>query len=404
VSIVDFIMVQTSSTTAHSSDISSGVKTIKMLRIARVFRVFRFFRDLSLLALMILDSVKSLVWALVMLAVIIYVFAILFTQQATDYISDNEPAETQEVSKYFGSLQATVYSLVLSMLGGISWHVVSDALMKIDYLSPTFFFFYITFTILAVLNIITGVFVDNALETASTQREFLVQKEMELKERYITEMRELFMEMDADGSGTVSPEEIKEYFEEPRVRSYFQALGLDPADTGRLFHLIDGDASGEISVDEFLDGCLRLKGGARSIDVHALMYECKRLEHKQTELLQLLDPEWKPSPIMPSLARGNSKLKLRDHPKEGLEDSTVRREGLEDSTVRSELGNPPFPRAIAGEGGLEADHCSCQSISPRDVVVLTPAKPQPSADLGSSAAAPEPTMADPLARGAVMSW
>merc|ERR1712190_23340 len=100
------------------------------------------------------------------------------------------------------------------------------------------FFFYIAFTILAVLNIITGVFVDNAVETAKTQREFLVQKEMELKERYVSEMRSLFLEIDDDGSGSVTLDEIQEYFEDPRVQSYFQALGLDTHDSERLFKLI----------------------------------------------------------------------------------------------------------------------------------------------------------------------
>merc|ERR1712050_510454 len=103
------------------------------------------------------------------------------------------------------------------MLGGVSWGVVCDALFSIDATSAALFFFYIAFTILAVLNIITGVFVDNAVETARTQRDFLVQKEMELKEKYVEEMRDLFAEMDDDGSGTVTLEEITEYFGDPRV-------------------------------------------------------------------------------------------------------------------------------------------------------------------------------------------
>merc|ERR1712048_611886 len=166
------------------------------------------------------------------------------------------------------------------MLGGVSWGEVSDPLNHMAWNLSAPFYFYIFFTMLAVLNIITGVFVDNAVETAKTQREFLVQKEMELKEKYVAEMRSLFAEMDDDGSGYVTLEEIQEYFEDPRVQSYFQALGLDTHDSERLFKLIDNDGSGDVSVDEFLEGCIRLKGLARSIDVHSLMSECKRLAHK----------------------------------------------------------------------------------------------------------------------------
>jgi len=289
-SIVDAIMMVLVRD-QNSSGLHSNMKTIKMFRILRVFRVFRFFRELSLLALMIVDSIRSLIWALIMLTVIIYVFAICFTQSAAEYINEHGDAGDPGVARWFGSLFRTVYSLVVSMLGGVSWHEVSDPLLLVHWSQAALFFFYITFTILAVLNIITGVFVDNAVETAGMQREFLVQKEMEIKEKYVKEMREFFIEMDQDGSGTVTLEEVKEYFDDLRVQSYFQALGIDPQDTERLFHLIDDDGSGEISVDEFLDGCLRLKGSARSIDVHALMYECKRLENRQLLMLRMLGAE-----------------------------------------------------------------------------------------------------------------
>jgi len=286
-SVVDFMVSEVlKNNQSIPGFFGGGLKTIKMLRIIRIFRVFRFFAELGMLALMIMDSVRSLVWALVMLAIIIYVFGICFTQGASDWLHDlrkqGKPFDenAKQVERFFGSLPKTLYSLVMSMLNGISWGSVCDAVMQIDALQTILFFIYTTFTILAVLNIITGVFVDNAVETAKQEREFLVQKEMELREKYVDEMHDLFHEMDVDGSGTVTFEEVQEYFLDKRVQSYFQALGLDPTDTERLFRLIDSDGSEELSVDEFLDGCLRLKGWATSIDAHAIMYECKRLALK----------------------------------------------------------------------------------------------------------------------------
>jgi len=268
--------------------VSTGMKTIKIMRIVRVFRVFRFFKELSLLALMIVDSMKSLGWAIVMVMIVVYVFAILFTDNAVEYLKTPVPGGVVQlladgqtvqdgVAKWFGTLRATTYTLIQATLGGVSWGVVTDVLLSYDVPMAFLFFFYLAFTILAVLNIITGVFVDNAVETAQTQREFLVQKEMELKEKYIGEMRNLFIEMDSDGNGTVTLEEIKEFLEDPRIQSYFQALGLDPNDTERLFRLIDDDESGGVDVEEFLAGCLRLKGQARSIDIHALLHDLRKL-------------------------------------------------------------------------------------------------------------------------------
>merc|ERR1719217_1046594 len=85
--------------------------------------------------------------------------------------------------------------------------------------------------------------------------------------------------MDQDESGTISLDELDRYFEDVRMKSYFQVLGIDPDDSERLFRLLDEDGSGEVGIDEFLDGCLRLKGDARSIDVHSIMYQCNAILH-----------------------------------------------------------------------------------------------------------------------------
>merc|ERR1711920_1172925 len=145
------------------------------------------------------------------------------------------------------------------------------------------FLFYVAFTILAVMNIITGVFVDNAMEAARGQRDFFIQKEMELREQCLRELRDVFAEMDFDESGTIGLQEVKAYFEDPRVRGFFTALGLDTSDTERLFRLLDDDGSGDVDVNEFLEGCLRLKGEARSIDVYAIMRDLKLVENKLDE-------------------------------------------------------------------------------------------------------------------------
>lgn len=272
------------------TNVTTGMKTVKMLRIVRVFRVFRFFRELSLLALMIVDSTANLGWAIILLSLIIYVFAILFTSEAAVYIQEREsdPAFEREVSQlkfWFGNLPRTIYSLIQAMLGGVSWGVCSDSLLHLNIVMCGMFIFYVAFTILAVMNVVTGVFVDNAVETARSTRDFMIAKEMELKEKYASEMRDLFIEMDKDGSGTVGLEEINEYLEDPRVQAFFNTLGLDTNDTERLFKLIDDDGSGDVDVGEFLDGCLRLKGQARSLDVYAIMHDLKLVENKVDDLI-----------------------------------------------------------------------------------------------------------------------
>lgn len=274
-------------------DVLQAVKILKMLRIARIFRVFRFSRELSLMALMIVDSMRSLMWAMMMLMLMIFVFAVWFTTNATFYLreyadsssptwyedlANSTTQNVHDIKNNFGTLGATTYSLLRSMLGGINWGILCDMLLKMDTISPMLFIFYILFTMLAVLNIVTGVFVDNAGAAAKTQRDYIIEKEREVKETYIRELQNLFWQMDDDGSGTLTAEEMQQLVKDPSMAAYFTALGFEPHDCVRLFTLLDTDSSGTVDIEEFLDGCLRLKGFARSIDVHFIMVLIHRMQ------------------------------------------------------------------------------------------------------------------------------
>jgi len=151
------------------------------------------------------------------------------------------------------------------------------------------FFFYLAFTILALLNINTGACVDTSVETARTQRVKLFEKELELKEQYAKQMRSLFGAMTTNRSGTLNYAEFHEYSQDPRVQGYLSALGLEANDAERLFAILDANNSGDVDVGEFLDGCLRIKGNARSMDVYTMMRDLKILDGRVKALCKSVD-------------------------------------------------------------------------------------------------------------------
>merc|ERR1719277_967455 len=91
--------------------------------------------------------------------------------------------------------------------------------------------------------------------------------------------------MDTDGSNNITVEEFKIAMKDKRVLAYFNALKLDFTDVMTLFVLLDRDQNGEINLDEFLRGCMRLKGEAKSLDVAKLQYEAEWLMHNMGYLL-----------------------------------------------------------------------------------------------------------------------
>jgi len=74
----------------------------------------------------------------------------------------------------------------------------------------------------------------------------------------------------------------------PEVKAYLSVLELDTHETVNLFHLLD-NGEGAITAAEFVSGAMRLKGGARSQDVVAIMHEFNILAKEVREIKANLD-------------------------------------------------------------------------------------------------------------------
>jgi len=277
----------------------SSLKILKMIRVVRLFRVFRFFQQLATLALMVAESVKQLLWALSMFVLIMYIFAITLTSSCTDWLksqvdfskpdwewdlANTSQPGVKEVHHFFGSLPRSGYTLIQTTLGGISWHEVTDALLHVDAISFCLMFAYLVFTILALLNVFTGVFVDNAVQNSKKQRQIQIEETLEKKRMGLDQIIEFFVATDLDGDGTISLHEIHALLQDPVMNAYFDIIGFRPGDAQMLADLLDRDGSGAITLNEFINGCERMKGQAKGIDVHLLLLKCHHIYEKLDRL------------------------------------------------------------------------------------------------------------------------
>lgn len=56
------------------------------------------------------------------------------------------------------------------------------------------------------------------------------------------------------------------------MQMFLQMHGIDVSEAHELFRLLDHGENGRINVDEFVYGCQRLKGAAKTMDI-VLLYE-----------------------------------------------------------------------------------------------------------------------------------
>lgn len=260
------------------------IRVARMLRTFRAFRLFRFMGHLQTLLFSIFATLKSLAWATVLMFVIIYVFGVTFTQCAIDgRLNGADDNELVLLDVYWGSLDRSMGTLFQAISNGVSWRPAYELLNNISYLCGWLFLLFVIFAYFVLLNVVTGVFCNSAIESAQKNPELIVNHLAQTKKRHMTALSKLFHDMDNDNTGNITIVEFEALLQDDMANAQFQALELNIGDAWTLFKLIDDDGSGTVSIDEFLNGCEALKGGARSIDVAASRYENRLTSKKLIE-------------------------------------------------------------------------------------------------------------------------
>eukprot|EP00439_Symbiodinium_sp_Y106_P040246 s387_g4.t3 len=271
------------------------VRITRIVKAARLIRIFRFVMAFRLLIASIIATLKSLLWALMLLALIIYVFAILLTQAVHSYKADTDnvplsPADDDASDRYFGSLALTMLSLFMSIAGGVSWEQVLAPLSAMSETWIWIFLFYISFTYFAVLNVVTAVFCQSAIDGAQNDHASKVHAILANKEAHLGKINTLFSKFGAD-DGVITFKMFQEKINSVEVREYFQTLGLDVWDAWSFFKLLDKDSGGAVEIEEFLMGCLRLRGQATAMDVGKIINDQQWLMKTQGKFNAYMEVE-----------------------------------------------------------------------------------------------------------------
>jgi len=245
---------------------------------------------------MIKGAVHSLgvVWLVViLLGALCYSYGIILTHGAYVYLSTKEAGELSEgeliaIAEGYGSIPIATILLFMSISGGTDWKDVLVPLGNLPSIYTILAVGFITFAILGVLNVVTGMFVDFALSVTQGNKNEQVAKTLSQQAKWEQQIKRMFTQADRDGSGSLTWEEFSRYLEHPVIIAYFHSLQLDPSEAKGLFTLLDIAGTGEIDTDEFVKGCTQLKGEAKSLDLASLRFEFLRFARKSRQEMKLI--------------------------------------------------------------------------------------------------------------------
>merc|ERR1719203_2210835 len=130
-----------------------------------------------------------MIWSVLLMLMVFYGFGIVFTEVVVQahYPPDDEHGKSLKV--FWGTLPRSIFTLLKAISGGVSWHEVVIPIAQISWTLVALFLCYFVFTYFVVLNVMTGVFCQSAIESASLDKELATMQLLADKQEWTMAMR-----------------------------------------------------------------------------------------------------------------------------------------------------------------------------------------------------------------------
>lgn len=262
-------------------ELISILRLLRLFRLVRIFRIFRFLHELLLLAQGILDAIKALVWAMLLVMLVLYTNSIITTR----LIGQDPVNADSDVGVYFGSVGASLFTL-FQMMTLENWSTVAREAMRTQNWTAVFFVIFVLFTNLVLLNLVTGVILENVLTISRREEEKLLQKEEAQRLQTVNMIHHMFAGVLGDlDTDLISLKEFRRACRNPRVVKQLQDLQIATYEAEDLFILMDTQKRGAINIHNFIEGCLRIRGLARAKHLLGVQFDVQKVWSKLSDQL-----------------------------------------------------------------------------------------------------------------------
>lgn len=267
--IFDFFVVLTDSVFSLAGLVFGEVFPISTLRVfrlcklARISKVFRVFPELRLMMAGLMGSIRAIFWGVVLLMFIMLVWAILAVQFIhplnEELARKGLLVDCDRCPRAYMSVFEATLTFWQQIVAGDSWGQATIPLIE-NYPATVLYFMPLFLSVgMAVLNLILGVVVNVAQGAHdSLQKEMEDQKTIEKMDAQMN-LRAMCSDMDVDGSGELTRDEIFEGFRvNEQFREVMQTMELGEEDLLIVWGIVDADKNGSASYNEFVNELYKL--------------------------------------------------------------------------------------------------------------------------------------------------
>jgi Ca2+-binding EF-hand superfamily protein len=180
----------------------------------------------------------------------------------------DDPEYNRLVLQYFPDLFTTLITLVQFVTLDSINAIYIPFIMKKPVTCGGLFLMLIMIVSVALMNLVTAVIVEGAIAQANSERDVLRAYKASAVKSMLPRLGSLFHELDPDGNGRITFEEILEASSELKdeLASIVQA-----EDFVEIFQLLDNDRSGSLDIDEFIQSVVHITSSDLPIESVRMM-------------------------------------------------------------------------------------------------------------------------------------
>eukprot|EP00931_Biecheleriopsis_adriatica_P039521 TRINITY_DN22598_c0_g1_i1.p1 TRINITY_DN22598_c0_g1~~TRINITY_DN22598_c0_g1_i1.p1 ORF type:complete len:530 (+),score=105.12 TRINITY_DN22598_c0_g1_i1:49-1638(+) len=257
-------------------------RTFRLLRLIRSVRTIPMFRTAWRLTHGLLTSGNAILSMLSLLVLFLYIFACAGVELITkDTELASHPDTAHIVAYHFGSL----HRILLTLFGFVCADSVASIYTPLIIVKPYLAIYFLLLLVIisvTLMNLVTAVLVEGALDQASADKELERHEQLEKVKSVRPKLMKIFKDLDIDGDGQVTPDEINMVPLGTIPRQFF------PEQVGSMmevFELLDVGEDGELSQEEFVEGLLDLL--CCDVPIHAI--QILRLQRLNKDKITDLD-------------------------------------------------------------------------------------------------------------------
>jgi len=272
-----------------TTEVLNQVMLVRLLRLARLARALRLmvqFQTLWQLVQGLFHSIGTLFWTFLLVMLLMYIAAVTGMEliKVDPELPVDHPYNEAAALCFRDTMDA-----ILTLLQVFSFDSIGGIyrpLVKQNYFCFIYFVLAMLILSIALMNLVTAVMVNSSLDQASQDKEAKQAWEAARKAKQMESLKKMFLELDEDGSGELSLEELLEAPES--AQDQLKEIA-GSGDLEELFQLLDYDGGGTVGVEEFCEGVLKASSSAPgAIELTSLVKQCAEILKNSREAFGIL--------------------------------------------------------------------------------------------------------------------